>query len=127
MAAEDYGLTLHQLQTMTTTQWNDTTNQMPKQMQEFADMMVAAGSAMWVEMANGTKRFLLATKNHLNGAAESADAIKEMWENPYDALYNLEQRMNVLIRKREKLERNYEKALQDSGVSAQELADITTS
>ena len=127
MAAENYGLTLHQLQTMTITNWNDTTNQMPKQMQEFADMMVAAGSAMWVEMANGGKRFVLATENHLNSAAESADTIKEMWENPYDALYNLEQRMNALVRKREKLERAYEKALQDSGVSAQELVDITAS
>ena len=127
MAGEDYGLTLHQLQTMTITEWNDTTNQMPKQMQEFADMMVAAGSAMWVEMDNGGKRFVLATKNHLKSAAENADAAKEMWENPYDALYNLEQRMNVLVRKREKLERAYEKALQDSGVSAQELVDITAS
>ena len=50
---------------------------------------------------------------------------KEVWENPYDELYNLNYKLNAAIREREKLERNYERAVKDSGKSAQDLADIT--
>lgn len=49
----------------------------------------------------------------------------EAWENAYDEIYNLNQQINVLIREREKLERNYERALKDSSKTAAELAKIT--
>lgn len=49
----------------------------------------------------------------------------EAWENPYDELYNLNKELNALIREREKLERSYERALEDSATSAKELAEIT--
>jgi hypothetical protein len=49
----------------------------------------------------------------------------EAWENPYDELYNLNQKLNAQIREREKLERRYERAAKDSTITAQELAEIT--
>lgn len=49
----------------------------------------------------------------------------ETWENPYDEIYNLNKKINAVIRERERLERNYERALNDSSKTAQELADIT--
>jgi len=49
----------------------------------------------------------------------------EDWENPYDELYNLNHKLNAAIREREKLERDYERAVEDSSKSAQDLADIT--
>jgi hypothetical protein len=40
-------------------------------------------------------------------------------------LWNLNKQLNTVIRERENLERNYERALDDSTKTAQELADIT--
>jgi hypothetical protein len=61
----------------------------------------------------------------LNTIADAAGTIVAAWENPYDALYNLNQEVNATIREREKLERAYNRALQNSSSSAQDLAKIT--
>ena len=94
-------------------------------MQAFADSMIASGTAMWQEMADGSKKFVWATQNTLLDAIDAAGTAIDTWENPYDELYNLNHKLNAAIREREKLERNYERAVEDSGKSAQDLADIT--
>jgi hypothetical protein len=40
------------------------------------------------------------------------------WENPYDELYNLNQKLNTVVRQREKIERAYGRALEDNTTSA---------
>ena len=47
------------------------------------------------------------------------------WENPYDELYNLNQKLNTVIRQREKIERAYGRALEDNATSAKQLATLT--
>ena len=63
--------------------------------------------------------------SYITGNAQTKAEEAEMWENPYNELYNLNQKLNTAIRTREKLERAYEKAVEDSSKTAQELANIT--
>ncbi len=51
-------------------------------------------------------------------------AKKERWENPYDELYNLQEKINESLRKREALERRYQKLLKQEQSS---LSDIRKS
>ena len=53
----------------------------------------------------------------LPGTATNADG-SDKWENPIDKLYNLVREIDEKLRNRERLERRYEKLLQDLGVSA---------
>lgn len=124
-AGKAYGLTLNQIANMSMSTWNDSTHKMSSDMQAFADSMVASGTAMWQEMADGSKKFVWATQNTLLDAIDAAGTAIDTWENPYDELYNLNHKLNAAIREREKLERNYERAVEDSSKSAQDLADIT--
>jgi hypothetical protein len=66
-------------------------------------------------------------KSYITGNAQTkiGENGDKMWENPYDELYNLNQDLNATIREREKLERKYERAVNDSALSAQDLANIT--
>ena len=43
------------------------------------------------------------------------------WENPYDKLYNLTEKINEALRQREKLEREYDRILERRGSTFQEL------
>lgn len=91
----------------------------------FFNKLEAIGIGAWEEMENGAIKFSLAINEALNDAATTAGTALEAWENPYDELYNLNHKLNAQIREREKLERDYERAVKDSGKSAQDLADIT--
>ena len=66
-----------------------------------------------------------ANKNAQEAGVPKAEEGEEMWENAYDRLWNLNKQLNTVIRERENLERNYERALDDSTKTAQDLADIT--
>jgi hypothetical protein len=46
---------------------------------------------------------------------------EEPWENPYDKLYNLTEKINKSIREREKLERRYERLIDRRVATAAEL------
>jgi hypothetical protein len=46
-------------------------------------------------------------------------------ENQYDKIYQLNAEANMILRQREKLERAYTKALEDSGKTVKELTAIT--
>ena len=58
------------------------------------------------------------------GKGKKAKAKKERWENPYDELYNLQEKINESLRKREALERRYQKLLKQEQTS---LSDIRKS
>lgn len=53
--------------------------------------------------------------------SDSSKKEEEKWENTYDWLYNLTQDINEQLRIREKLERNYDRLLQDTSKSAADL------
>ena len=45
----------------------------------------------------------------------------EKWENPYDELYNLTEKINEALRQREKLEREYDRILKRRGATFKEI------
>jgi hypothetical protein len=47
------------------------------------------------------------------------------WENPFDKLYNLLRKIDEELRERERIERRYEKLLEDIGVSADKIISIS--
>ena len=60
-------------------------------------------------------------KGGKGGGGKKSKAKKERWENPYDELYNLQEKINESLRKREALERRYQKLLKQEQSS---LSDI---
>lgn len=63
-------------------------------------------------------------KKSKGGGGKKSKAKKERWENPYDELYNLQEKINESLRKREALERRYQKLLKQEQSS---LSDIRKS
>lgn len=64
------------------------------------------------------------TTKKKKGGGSKKKAKKERWENPYDELYNLQEKINEALRKREALERRYQKLLKQEQTS---LSDIRKS
>ena len=50
---------------------------------------------------------------------------EEKWENPYDKLYNLVRKIDEELRQRERIERRYEKLLENIGTSANKIITIS--
>ena len=50
---------------------------------------------------------------------------KSVWENPYDKFYNQTEKINEELRKREKLERKYDRILKARKTTAEELKKVT--
>jgi hypothetical protein len=123
-AGVEYGLTLDDMSNLTQQSWDSALSGMSTEMQTFVNAMVASGSAMWKELEDGSNKFVMATEDILGGAINTAGTEGE-WENPYDELYNLNNQLNSLIRDRERLEKNYDRALESSTKSATDLANIT--
>lgn len=65
-----------------------------------------------------------ASGGNKSGGGESSKK-DEKWENPYDWLYNLTQKINAELRTREKLERRYQRLLKTYAGSGAELKKIT--
>ena len=63
-------------------------------------------------------------KKKSGGGSKKKKAKKEYWDNPYDELYNLQEKINESLRKREALERRYQKLLKQEKA---ELSDIRKS
>ena len=55
----------------------------------------------------------------------SKDDEEEIWENPFDKLYNLLRKIDEELHQRERLERRYEKLLEDIGVSANKIVAVS--
>ena len=47
---------------------------------------------------------------------------KETWDNPYDELYNLTEKVNESLRQREKIEREYDRLLKNRKTTVKQLA-----
>jgi hypothetical protein len=56
-------------------------------------------------------------------ASSKSDDDKEDWENPFDKLYNLVREIDEELRRRERLERRYEKLLESVDLTAGKLFD----
>lgn len=68
----------------------------------------------------------LTTPSGTGGSSSSSSAKEETpWENPYDRLYNLTQRINAEIRKRNRLESEYNRLVQYGFGNASDLAKKT--
>lgn len=63
--------------------------------------------------------------NGTSGSSSSSANEKTPWENPYDHLYNLTQRINTEIRKRNRLESEYNRLVQYGLGNASDLAKKT--
>ena len=74
---------------------------------------------------------LMGTKQNPTGTGPSSPpgggggGSSSKWENPYDEFYNSLQKLNAELRKRNKLEREYNRLLEISGVSGEQLAEVT--
>lgn len=60
-----------------------------------------------------------------SGFSPKDDKGKSKYENSYDKFYNDYERINALIREREKLERRYDRLLQRRGTTVQELVNLS--
>lgn len=93
--------------------------EMDATMQAFAKRMVDAGYA-WIEDDTNIFHWGMA---RLNEEAKKAVEEVEAWENPYDWLWNANQRVNALLRERNRLERDYNNMLDDGGASLDQIAN----
>lgn len=85
-----------------------------------------------VKTKGGDKRYLTGNTDNFNGfgdtngtSGSSSANEKTPWENPYDRLYNLTQRINTEIRKRNRLESEYNRLVQYGIGNASQLAAKT--
>lgn len=85
-----------------------------------------------VKAKGGDKRDLTGNTDNFNGFGDtngtsrsSSANEKTPWENPYDRLYNLTQRINTEIRKRNRLESEYNRLVQYGLGNASDLAKKT--
>lgn len=60
------------------------------------------------------------------GGGGGGGGSEEVWENPYDELYNLTRRINEELRERERIERRYDKLLERRQANASKLTDLST-
>jgi len=59
------------------------------------------------------------------GGGGGSKGKKEKWENPYDELYNLTEKVNESLRQREKLEREYDRILDNRKATAKQITANT--
>lgn len=61
-------------------------------------------------------------RSYGGGASKSSGgSSSKAWENPYDELYNLTQKINTQLREREKLEKDYDRLLRRRSSSVEEI------
>lgn len=115
---------------------------------EYQDVLLPIGSKMdaqgQLEIGNGKKGGKLGfekvsiphvikavgSKNTYSGSGFSGGSSgggggggsSKNWQNPYDELYNLTEKINEALRRREKLEREYSRILERRGSTYQELS-----
>lgn len=61
--------------------------------------------------------------NLFKNYSSSSGGSSSKWENPYDKLHNTVQRINAELRTRERLERQYQRILENEAASSAELAE----
>ena len=88
---------------------------------KFADDMIAKGYAMW----DSTGKLIWGTATIKDLAKEIVEEI-EKWESPYNWLYNMNSKINALMKERELLERDFQRAINDTNKSAADMAENLT-
>lgn len=101
------------------TTWTEDVLAANKTYQDFFDMLIARGAGAF----DAAHKWIWTTQQEFNALAE--DAAADKWENSYDWIYNYTEQVNALTREREKLERKFEKTLENEKYTAEELRDIT--
>lgn len=61
------------------------------------------------------------SKGSGGGGSSGSDSKPSYWENPYDELFNLQEKINEALRVREKLERQYQKLLKSTSTSLTQI------
>lgn len=87
--------------------------------EDFFDMLIARGAGAF----DANHKWIWTTKQEFEAIAKEAGA--NIWENTYDWIYNYTEQVNALTREREKLERKFERTLENEVHTAAELRDIT--
>ena len=59
------------------------------------------------------------------GSGRASKGSDKEWENPYDMLYNLINYIERTIRERERIERRYERLLEEIGTTAEEIYNVS--
>lgn len=91
----------------------------------FFNKMVDAGFGRITERSDGALAFIWSKSSELITNLKEAGGNLELWESPYTWLYNYNERINSQIRERERLERKYTKAVENSSKSVQDLTENT--
>ena len=93
---------------------------------ELFNLFANVGLGAWTidEDTNQASFKRITEPQYTTNLSQSGAQIEE-WETSYDWLYNANEKMNALIRDREKAERAYNKALKDSSVTAEKLKEAT--
>lgn len=94
-----------------------------------SDTNLADEGLVWVPQINGKGTVKAPPKPKMSkskgggggGGGGSKKQEKQHWENPYDKLYNVTEKINETLRDREALERAYDRLLQNRDASAQKL------
>lgn len=86
-----------------------------------------ASHASGTFQSNATSVPVGAGKNPISGGSggNASEKEEDKWENPFDKLYNLVRKIDEELRQRERIERRYEKLLEDIGVSANKIVAVT--
>lgn len=69
----------------------------------------------------GTHKDYSASGFSSSSSGSGSSSKNKTWENPYDELYNLTEKINEALRQREKLEREYDRILERRGSTFKEL------
>lgn len=88
---------------------------------------IYASHASGTFQSNATSVPVGAGKNPISGGSggNASEKEEDKWENPFDKLYNLVRKIDEELRQRERIERRYEKLLEDIGVSANKIVAVT--
>ena len=86
---------------------------------EFAQSMIDAGYA-YVNSVTG--KFTWGTQQLLNIAKDTVEEI-EMWQSPYDWLYNANSRVNAQLRERNLLEKEYTRMIEDNSGTVEDISN----
>lgn len=124
LAAQSMGITMEELALMGTMTWAEMLETNQTNLIRFVEMVESLGIAKWFDLPDGsgsTLQYITPSQYQTNIQEAGGE---ENWESTYNYMYNYNEQINALIREREKLERAYQRAVEDSTKSVKELKEI---
>lgn len=104
--------------------WNSSMGLLDTKMQELLQRFENFGLGSW-SVENGESVFKTLSQSKYDTSWSLLDIETDEWVSSYDWMYNANEKINDLIREREKLERKYQRTLKDSNISADALLGTT--